>query len=51
MVGVFDTAFHQTLEPKAYMYAIPYEYYENTKFVNMVSTEHLINLFHKESQK
>lgn len=31
MVGVFDTAFHQTLEPKAYMYAIPYEYYEKYK--------------------
>ncbi len=25
---VFDTAFHQTMEPKAYMYALPYEYYE-----------------------
>ena len=31
MVGVFDTAFHQTLDPKAYMYAIPYEYYEKYK--------------------
>ena len=28
MVGVFDTAFHQTMPEKAYMYAIPYEYYE-----------------------
>ena len=28
MVGVFDTAFHQTIPEKAYMYAIPYEYYE-----------------------
>ena len=28
MVGVFDTAFHQTMPKKAYMYAIPYEYYE-----------------------
>ena len=27
-VLVFDTAFHQTMEPKAYMYALPYEYYE-----------------------
>lgn len=27
-VAVFDTSFHQTLEPKAYMYALPYEYYE-----------------------
>ena len=28
MVGVFDTAFHQTLPEMAYLYAIPYEYYE-----------------------
>ncbi len=28
MVAVFDTAFHQTMPPKAYMYALPYEYYE-----------------------
>lgn len=27
-VGVFDTAFHQTMTPDAYLYAIPYEYYE-----------------------
>ena len=27
-VLVFDTAFHQTMEPEAYMYALPYEYYE-----------------------
>ncbi len=27
-VGVFDTAFHQTMPEKAYMYALPYEYYE-----------------------
>ncbi len=27
-VAVFDTAFHQTMPPKAYMYAIPYEYYD-----------------------
>lgn len=30
-VVVFDTSFHQTLEPKAYMYALPYEYYEKYK--------------------
>lgn len=29
MVGVFDTAFHQTMPSKAFMYALPYEYYEN----------------------
>lgn len=27
-VGVFDTAFHQTMPDYAYMYALPYEYYE-----------------------
>ncbi len=27
-VAVFDTAFHSTMPPKAYMYPIPYEYYE-----------------------
>ena len=31
MVGVFDTAFHQTMPPKAYMYALPYEYYSEDK--------------------
>ena len=30
-VAVFDTAFHQTMPPVAYTYAIPYEYYENDK--------------------
>ncbi len=30
-VAVFDTAFHQTMEPKAYMYALPYRYYEQYK--------------------
>lgn len=28
MVGVFDTAFHQTMPKKAYLYGLPYEYYE-----------------------
>jgi acetate kinase len=28
MVGVFDTAFHQTMHPDAFMYALPYAYYE-----------------------
>jgi len=28
MVGVFDTAFHQTMPAKAYIYPIPYKYYE-----------------------
>lgn len=30
-VAVFDTSFHQTMEPKVYMYALPYEYYEKYK--------------------
>ena len=30
-VAVFDTAFHQTMPPKAYMYGLPYEYYEKYK--------------------
>lgn len=29
MVAVFDTAFHQTMPPRAYIYPIPYEYYDN----------------------
>ena len=28
MVGVFDTAFNQTMEPKAFLYGLPYQYYE-----------------------
>lgn len=31
MVGVFDTAFHQTMPKKAYMYGLPYEYYDKYK--------------------
>ena len=31
MVAVFDTAFHQTMPEEAYIYPIPYEYYENYK--------------------
>ena len=30
-VGVFDTAFHQTMPKEAYIYPIPYEYYERHK--------------------
>ena len=29
MVGVFDTAFHQTMPKEAYLYGVPYAYYEN----------------------
>jgi len=31
MVGVFDTAFHQTMPAKAFTYALPYEYYTEDK--------------------
>jgi len=31
MVAVFDTAFHQTMPAHAFMYALPYEYYEQDK--------------------
>ena len=30
-VAVFDTAFHQTIPPKAYLYGLPLEYYKNYK--------------------
>ena len=31
MVGVFDTAFHQTMPSTAYLYGLPYEYYDKYK--------------------
>lgn len=31
MVAVFDTAFHQTIPPKAFLYALPYEFYTENK--------------------
>lgn len=31
MVAVFDTSFHQSIESKAYLYALPYEWYEKYK--------------------
>ena len=30
-VVVFDTSFHQTMDPKAFLYGLPYEYYEKYK--------------------
>lgn len=30
-VGIFDTSFHQTMPPEAFLYAIPYEYYAEKK--------------------
>ena len=47
-VAVFDTAFHQTMPEKAYMYAILTNTMINIKFVNMVSTEHLTDLYPKK---
>ena len=38
MVAVFDTAFHQTMPPVAYTYALPYEYYEQDKCAATAST-------------
>ena len=31
MVAVFDTSFHSTMPPEAYLYALPYEYYEKSR--------------------
>ena len=31
-IGVFDTAFHQTMPKHAYLYAVPYELYESTAY-------------------
>ena len=31
MVAVFDTAFHQTMPPKSYLYGVPMEYYERLR--------------------
>ena len=31
MAGIFDTAFHQTMPEEAYLYGLPYEYYEKYK--------------------
>lgn len=50
MVAVFDTAFHQTMPPRAYIYGLPYEYYENTKSAAMDSTAQAIAMFLKEQQ-
>jgi acetate kinase len=47
-VGVFDTAFHQTMPQKAYMYGIPYSLLLNTAFVVMDSMELAIDMYHVE---
>ncbi|MGN0437972.1 MAG: acetate/propionate family kinase [Lachnospiraceae bacterium] len=58
MVAVFDTAFHQTMPKKAYMYGLPYEYYEDYKVrkYGFHGTSHsfvskrLIELIHKTDE-
>jgi acetate kinase len=37
-VALFDTAAHQTLAPKAFLYGLPIELYESTRFANTVFT-------------
>ena len=58
MVAVFDTAFHQTMPKKAYLYGLPYEYYDEYKVrkYGFHGTSHsfvskrLIELIGKEGQ-
>ena len=45
MVGVFDTAFHQTMPKKAYLYGLPIKAYTD---YNTVSTEHLTASYPRE---
>ena len=43
MVGVFDTAFHQTMKKEQYIYPVPYEYYEkyNLRKYGFHGTSHM----------
>ena len=50
MVVVFDTAFHQTMPPQAYIYGVPYEWYEKHKVRRYDSTGQAINMSHKKQQ-
>ncbi len=43
-VAVFDTGFHQTMPDYAYMYALPYEYYEKYGIAATVFTVPLIGM-------
>ena len=45
MVGVFDTAFNQTMEPKAFLYGLPYRYYENIRSDVMVFMVSAISMY------
>ena len=38
-VAVFDTAFHQTMEPRAYLYALPWELYKEKGLRRCVSCQ------------
>jgi acetate kinase len=56
-VGVFDTAFHQTMAPQDYLYPIPYELYEkhDLRRYGFHGTSHKylmtqVNLYHKAKQ-
>ena len=59
MVAVFDTAFHQTMPKEAYLYGIPYEYYEKYKIrkYGFHGTSHsfvskrLLSIIGKENQE
>ncbi|MDE6760539.1 MAG: acetate kinase [Lachnospiraceae bacterium] len=59
MAAVFDTAFHQTMPKKAYLYGLPYAYYEDYKIrkYGFHGTSHsfvskrLIELIGKENQE
>ena len=45
-VAVFDTSFHQSLDPVQYLYSIPYKYYEKFRAKNMVHTVLLRAMYH-----
>jgi acetate kinase len=51
MYGVFDTAFHSTMQQKAYMYGLPYEYYSHygvRKYgFHGISHQYMTNLLHE----
>ena len=50
-VGVFDTAFHQTMPKKAFLYAIPYGSTRNTASGDTASTALLIDTYRRGLQR
>ena len=50
-VEVFDTSFHQTMPEQAYLFAIPYKYYEKYKIRRYGFHEQAINLWQKSVVK